>query len=167
MTPNEYVSGAEFGRWRQDFNEFQKRLDQRLAADHKALTDELTIIKTLQREANGKTATNIKEIAIIRREIEAIKSEDGRIEKVVESIQKDGCHQYDHHIQTLEVLEGAGVLPNTDGYTPKGFALPKLSGRQKAVAGVGVTALLIPAVSDLLQLLKAVVVWMAARSGGG
>ncbi len=62
------------------------------------------------REANGKTAANGQAIAIIQRELDAIRSEDLAIEATVEDIKAHGCHQLENHQQ---------VLMTTLGWSPK------------------------------------------------
>jgi hypothetical protein len=97
----------------------------------------------------------------MERDVEAIKSAEGDVAETVHSIQQEGCHQYSSHRSTLEVLEGSGAILGTDG-PREGFVLPKLNNRQKAVAGIGVVALLVPAVSDLFKVITAMFAWLQA-----
>jgi hypothetical protein len=162
---NEHITRGEFGEWRREEAEFRARLEGRITNQNAAVMKYIDEMVALQREQNGRVRTNAMAIAIIQREIEAIKHEDTAIEKMVESIQKEGCHQYVAHEKVLEVLEGSGAaLVASDGARVRAFSLSDLSQRQKVAAGVGVTALLIPAVGDLIRFLTQLVHWLETLS---
>lgn len=75
------VSGAEFGRWRQDFSAFQDRLESRLNDGFTGVHDRLD-------ELNGRT----------RKNSEAVVALDMR----VTAIQSTGCGQFQAHRAVLE-----------------------------------------------------------------
>lgn len=151
---DDYITGGEFARWRTEEQEFRR-----------GVTGDLKELLGLVRTQNGRLYKAENCIDVIRREIEAIKSEDGAIQRTVESIQRDGCHQYEKHADVVATLDGAGVLPNTNGHARPAFRLPSLSPKQKAAAGVGIGALLLPAVSDLFKLATALVTWLHQAAG--
>jgi len=157
--PNENITRGEFGEWRREEGDFRRRLEDRMARQHADLTSQLTQVISLQREANGRVGKAEACIAIIQRELEAIKDEDRSIEAVVTRIETEGCRNFEKHLDTATVLEGAGVLPNTDGPC-RAMSFPQLSNRQKVAAGVGATALLIPAISDLFKALNSLFQWL-------
>jgi hypothetical protein len=146
--PDQYITSGEFSRWREEETEHRHSLNGRL--------DEIITLVRLQ---NGRVFTQERAIGVIERRLMAIESEDQSIEKTVLSIQKDGCHQYKQHEQTLAALEGAGALPNSDGSNHQGFSLRALTPKQKIAAGAGATALIIPAISDLLRFGVAAMNW--------
>ena len=57
------------------------------------------------------------------------------------------------------------MLPNTTGHARPAFRLPDLTLKQKVGASVGIGALLIPAVSDLIKLADHVVTWLQQLHG--
>jgi hypothetical protein len=77
---DEFITGGEFGRWRQDFQSFQERLDERLDRGFGGLNNRLD-------ELNGRT----------RKNSEAIVSLDTR----VENIRTSGCQNLKAHQTTL------------------------------------------------------------------
>jgi len=52
------VTGAEFGRWRVDFQEFQRRLEERLDRGFEDMNERLDVL-------NGRTRTNSERIAVL------------------------------------------------------------------------------------------------------
>jgi hypothetical protein len=150
---DDFISGREFSSFRDDWKD-----------RHDHISSQLGELLTLVRLQNGRIYKQEASIAVIEREISAIKAEDASIDAILADIQKNGCHQYKDHAQTLTVLEGAGVLMATDGHRSaraQAFTLPTLSTRQKAAAAAGMGALLIPAIGDLFQLGHAVFQWLA------
>ena len=146
--PDQFITSGEFSRWREEETEHRHSLNGRL--------DEIISLVRLQ---NGRVFTQERAIGIIERRLMAIESEDKTIEDTVLSIQKDGCHQYKSHEQTLAALEGAGALPNSDGPVRHGFSLHTLTPKQKVAAGAGATALVIPALADLVRFGMSAVAW--------
>ena len=104
------VSGAEFQRWMEEEGAFRFRLEQRLAGWHNETSLRLDRIEANGREANGKTAEHAKLIAVIMRDLEAIRAELGDTEQTVHSIKDEGCSQYAAHVAILggEGLPAAG-----------------------------------------------------------
>jgi hypothetical protein len=155
--PNQgdYVSGAEFQRWMDEESSFRARLEKRMGDGFAEIKSSVGRIELLQREANGRTSKAEQHIAVMQREIEAIKSEDGEIEKTVKKILAHGCNKYEAHREVLGVLEG-----DENKIAPRQFRLPTFSRTQKAVAGVGVSALLIPAIAELFKTLAALLSYL-------
>jgi hypothetical protein len=145
---DEFITSGEFGRWRAEETEHRHALNGRL--------DEIITLVRLQ---NGRVFAQERAVGTIERRLMAIESEDRTIEQTVLSIQKDGCHQYKQHEQTLVALEGSGALPHSDGPVQRGFSLRALTPKQKVAAGAGVTAVIIPAIADLLRLGVAAMNW--------
>ncbi len=77
---DEFITGGEFGRWRQDFQGFQERLDERLDRGFGGLNNRLD-------ELNGRT----------RKNSEAIVSLDSR----AENIRTGGCSPVKTHQAAL------------------------------------------------------------------
>lgn len=148
-----FLTIAEFERWREGEHAFRGEIK----ADLKELLG-------LVREQNGRLWGAEQNIAVIQRDLAAVVSEDIAIDATVNKILTEGCDQYRTHKEVVTALEGSGALPNTDG-PMRPFSLRNLSPKQKAAAGVGVGALLIPAVSDLLKLGTAVVQWIHQTAG--
>lgn len=157
MAVPEYITAGEFTRWRAEETEFRK-----------GIKADLGEIIGLVRNQNGRLGSAEAAIQIIQRDLEAIKSEDLSIQGTVESIQRDGCHQFQNHQEALTVLEGAGVLPNTDGAQPRtnGFKFPTLTPRQKVAAGVGGAALIFPALADLAKWIYTGLSWLQSVHAG-
>ena len=152
---DDYITSGEFSRWRVEETEFRKDLNSRL--------DELL---RLVRTQNGRVFSQEKQVAIIERRLMAIESADDEIDRTVKDIQQRGCHQYKNHETTLAALEGAGVLPNTTGPPARHPFSPRTwSPRAKVAAGAGVTALVIPAISDLFKLGVALIGWLQQLHG--
>ncbi len=80
---DEFITGGEFGRWRQDFQSFQVRLDERLERGFGGLNDRLD-------DLNGRT----------RKNSEAIVALDSR----VENIRTSGCQNLKSHQAALTKL---------------------------------------------------------------
>lgn len=156
-TSHDYVTGSEFKRWMDEESAFRGRLEKRMGDGFAEIKSSVGRIEILQREANGRVSKAEQAIAVMQREIEAIKSEDSEIERTVKSILNDGCHQYETHRAVLGVLDGAESTTDASGDVRPMFRLPTLSPKQKAVAGVGVTALIIPALVELFKLGTALV----------
>lgn len=131
---NEFVHSDEFTRWVSEEANFRLRLETRLEAMHKFVGSELSEIKGIVKESNGRTHANSEAIAIMRRDLDALISEDQEIEKTVHSIQEQGCNQLSQHEQILTNL---------------GWSAQK----KAAVAGglVGTGALMWPALQKLAE----------------
>lgn len=149
---SDYVKESEFARWMEEESGFRARIEKRMSDGFAELKSSIGRIELLQREANGRTGKAEQHIAVMQREIEAIKSEDGEIEKTVREILTHGCNKYETHRTVLGVLDGAASVTNGEGDGRPLFRLPNFSRKQKALAGVGVSALLIPAVAELFKL---------------
>lgn len=148
----DYVKESEFQRWMEEESAFKARLERRIADGFTEIKSSVGRVELLQREANGRVSKAEQSIAVMQREIEAIKSEDSEIERTVKSILEDGCHQYATHQAVLGVLDGSESVTDASGDVRPKFRLPSLSRKQKAMAGVGVSALLIPAIAELFKL---------------
>lgn len=131
---------------------FRGRIERRMADGFAEIKHSMGRVELLQREANGRTSKAEQTIAVMQREIEAIKSEDGEIERTVKEILEKGCHKYATHREVLGVLDSAASVTDAEGDVRPQFRLPSLSRKQKAIAGVGISALLIPALAELFKL---------------
>ncbi len=134
LPPRDCVSNAEFNRYVADETAYRGRVAQQLEVQYAHISAELSDIKNMVREANGKTNANGLAIALIQRDLETIKDEDGTIEQVVEDIKAHGCNQLTNHQEVLSTL----------GWTPK----------KKAAVGaglVGTGALIWPAIQEIVQ----------------
>ena len=149
---HDYVTGAEFKRWMDEESAFRGRIEKRMADGFIEIKSSVGRVELLQREANGRTSKAEQSIAVMQREIEAIKSEDREIERTVKEILNDGCHKYATHREVLGVLDGADSVTDAAGDVRPTFRLPSLSRKQQALAGVGISALLIPALAELFKL---------------
>lgn len=85
----DFVTGSEFARWMTEESNYRTRLEARHSAQHLAVLNELSEIKGIVKEANGRTWKNSEHIAVIQREIEALKYEAGRAERRVGAVQQD------------------------------------------------------------------------------
>jgi hypothetical protein len=103
-TPPDYVTNAEFNRYIMEENAYRGRVAQLIEQQYTHISNELGEIKLMVKEANGKTAANGQAIAIIHRELDAIKAEDRSIEETVEDIKVHGCHQLANHEAVLTTL---------------------------------------------------------------
>jgi hypothetical protein len=159
----DFVTGAEFKRWMDEESAFRARFEKRVGDGFAEIKASVGRVESLQREANGRTAKAEQSIAIMQREVEAIKSEDGEIERLIKSIQQEGCNQYATHRTVLGVLDGAGSVMDAEGDVRPTFRLPSLSRKQKAVAGVGLSALLIPALAELFKMGTALIAYLQAH----
>lgn len=164
MNDHDYVTGQEFQRWMDEESMFRDRLERRLEHNFTEVKTAVATVAGLQREANGKTAAHAQTIAVIQRDLEAIKSDDHQISHEIEILRKHGCAKYEAHVEVLGSLpEPSDGVVLTERHRPA-FRMPDLSRKQKAVAGVSITALLIPAVSDLFKFLAAAVAWLEKLS---
>lgn len=152
---DDYITGSEFNRWRQEEVEFRRDVRKGL--------DDVVLLLRVQNSRIGKSELALEGVSTRLKQIEA---QDGTIGKVVTDIQEHGCHQFKEHGTAVQILNGAGALPNTDGPSPITWKLSDLNPKQKAAAGIGVGALLIPAMADLLKLAKSVVDWLITAHGG-
>jgi len=129
---DEFVSGAEFGRFRADFQAFQNRLEERLDHGFVGMNNRLDAL-------NGRTRNSEQNIAVIERRLGAIEAEDSYIEKTVEDIKSHGCAQLEKHEAVVETL----------GWSSR---------KKVAAAGglVGLGALIWPALQQIAQAVHAV-----------
>lgn len=136
------VTGEEFSRWMNEQANFRSRLEQRLESHHNLIQVELAEIKAMVRETNGKTIKHGEAIAVIQREIEAIKAEDVEIERLATSIKNEGCSQFAVHSQLIQ------------GDTPDTWSTKK----KAAVAGslVGGGALIWPFLGEVAKIVHTV-----------
>lgn len=151
---DEYLTTGEFTRWRSEEVEFRRDV-------RKSLDD----VVLLLRVQNGRIGKSELTLEGVRERLAQIEAKDGSIATAVTDIQEHGCHQIKEHGQVIQALNGAGALPDTDGPPRPAFRFPDLNPKQKAVAGVGIGALLIPAVSDLAKLATALVGWLHRAAG--
>lgn len=159
-TPH-YVTSDEFTRYIAEENNFRSRLEGRLAADHQTVRNDLTEIKGLVRETNGRVVKAEHELNVMRRDFEALKSENLDIEKTVHEIRDDGCSQYANH---KSILESGGDV--TTAVVRPEFRLDHFSKRQKVVAGAGITLVMWPAIQEIASLLHDLVEWLNAHPIG-
>lgn len=158
MPTNHYVTSDEFSRYIQEENNFRSRLEGRLASDHRAVRDDLTEIKTLVRETNGRVVKAEQAIGILQRDFQAMQSEELDIEKTVHEIRDEGCNKYGEHKAVLESggdLSGAVMRPQ--------FRLDHFSAKQKAVAGAGIALVMWPALQEIAKLLHDLIEWINAH----
>jgi len=146
-TPPDYVTGAEMSRWMTEESDFRARLERRMADNAQAVQVGLGRIETHLAEINGRTRKNSECIAVIERELDAIKSEDGSIERMVEQIRIHGCGKLKAHKDVLQTI----------GWTPR---------KKAAVAGglFGAGALVWPALQRIAEAVHAVVTWANTHS---
>ena len=149
-TGPDYVKASEFARWMHEESEFRGRIEKRMGDGFTEIKASISRVEGLQRDANGRIGKAEKTIAVIERDLDAIKSEDNEIERTLKRIEKEGCHRYEAHREVLGVLDGANI--EVEKAATPAFRLPALSPKQKAVAGIGVSALLIPAIAELFKL---------------
>jgi chromosome segregation ATPase len=103
--PRDCVSSAEFSRYVLAEDAYRSRVAHQLEVQYGHISAELTEIKRLVHEANGKTNKNGEAIAVLQRELEAMESEESHIESVVDDIKAHGCAQLAAH---QEVLNNVG-----------------------------------------------------------
>ena len=136
------VSGEEFSRWMNEQSNFRARLELRMCERDKAIMEGLSEIKDHLMQLNGKTAENVKQISIIDRDMEALKSGENHIEKIVDDIKNHGCHRLVAHEQ---ILQGNNIIE-------------EWSHRKKvAVVGglLGGGALMWPAITEISKTIQA------------
>lgn len=139
-TNHDYVTGAEFARWMREESEFRDRLERRMATSAAAVQTGLDKIESHLAEINGRTRKNSEAIAVIEREVEAIKSEDAAIEEAVENIKVHGCGQLGNHETVLRTL---------------GWTTPKKAAVAGGLIGGGVLAW--PAVQKIAEAVHAAI----------
>jgi hypothetical protein len=132
-------------RWMDEESAFKNRIENRMERGFAEVKSDIALVAGLQRDANGKTAAHAASILLLQREIQAIRSEDQRIEAAVSSIKEDGCSQLADHTRVL-----AG-FNEEDREKAKGW-VHGLSRPQKTAALGGITALLLPTVVDLVKI---------------
>lgn len=155
--PLTHVTSDEFSRYIQEEANFRLRLEQRLARDHDVVRSELSEIKALVKEANGRVGKTEQSIAIIQREVEAVKAEDRDIQTTVHDISDHGCRKYASHVAILEAGGDPGMA------TGEGFLPAHWSRRQKLAAGAAGAVVAWPAIQEIAQALRAVVLWLEHR----
>ena len=129
----EFVTGAEFGRFRADFQAFQNRLEERLDHGFGGMNTRLDAL-------NGRTRGAEQNIAVIGRRLEAIESEDRAIEATVGQIQLHGCAQLAQHEAAVETL---------------GWSKQKKAAAAGGLVGLG--ALMWPAIQQLIDIIHTLV----------
>lgn len=77
----DFVTGAEFGRWRADHQAFQARLDSRLDAGFGGINERLDTL-------NGRTRKNSEDIVVLDQKVLGIATR--------------GCGKYQEHSEALE-----------------------------------------------------------------
>lgn len=145
MPTDDVVTGAEFGRWRSDFQAFQTRLDSQLLDGFRGVHSRLD-------ELNGRTRHNSEAIIVASARLDRIEDEDNKIEEVVRSIKDDGCSQLANHAQILKATGGV----------PAESILPfNLTSRKVAVGGglVGLGTILWPILREIPHLLQNFITW--------
>jgi hypothetical protein len=147
-----YVTSDDFSRYIMEENNFRSRLEQRLASDHELVRKDLGEIKGLVKETNGRVGNAERTIAVLEREVSAMKSEGQEIEATVHSIKDEGCSQLAQHAAILE----AGGTP---AFRPE-FRLDHFSVKQKAVAGAGIALVMWPAIQEIATLIHDLVLWL-------
>lgn len=150
--PERHVTSDEFNRYVGEEANFRSRLEQRLAADHKQVRDDLGEIKGLVRETNGRVLTAEKLIGILQRDVDAMKAEENDIERVVNSIKDEGCDQYREHRAVLDTVGQVTGRPQ--------FTLDHFSPRQKVVAGAGIALVMWPALQEIASVVHDLVLWL-------
>lgn len=115
------VSGAEFGRFRNDFLAFQDRLQRQIDTGFGGVHGRLD-------ELNGRTRRNSEAIAVIDTRIGNLETEEGSVSAVVTNIRDHGCSQLENHTSVLQAANGGGPLA--------GYWTPK----KKAAVGGGLLA---------------------------
>lgn len=129
----DYITGPEFSRWTAE-------ITRQLTANAAAVQVGLGQIERHLAEINGRTRKNTETIAVLSRDMEAIKSVDGAIEKEVEDLRTHGCAQFVAHEAMVTDL----------GWTRR---------KKATVAGglVGMGVLAWPAVQEIAAMLHAVI----------
>ena len=143
----DYVTGAELTRWMQEQADFRQRLEVRIGIQHSELVGTLRRIEDQVRETNGKTQKNTETIAVLVRDVEAMKSEENHIESLVESIRDDGCSQFTAH---QEVMAQSSAL-----------AVEAWSAKKKAGLAAGLLAggsLMWPAIQKIAEAVHAYII---------
>lgn len=135
MPERSYLTVGEFGR-------HMAALQAQLKGNHDDVKEELREIKATVRATNGKTAENCSEIAMIKREVQALVATDLELAEKVESVEKTGCAQYAAHSSMLQEMAGIQL------WSPK---------RKVAAAGglLGAGALMWPALQEIAKLFHA------------
>jgi hypothetical protein len=141
MMTEDYVSGAEFGRFLQDFSRFQDRLERRLNDGFGGMNARLD-------DLNGRTRKNSEAIAAAVVRLDAIENEDSEIERAVANIRDHGCSQLESHATVMRAVanggDGDGDL--LSGYWPR---------KKKIAVGGGLLALGGVIGTLLLEMIKA------------
>lgn len=93
---------------------------------------------------NGKTATNTEEIRVLKRDVEALVTEDLEIDRKVDKLTLDGCAHYQAHTEMLQQMAGMSA------WTPQ---------KKAAVAGslLGGGALMWPAIQKVAEAVHAMI----------
>lgn len=161
--PDEFLTIREFSQWAVGLDKRLDKLDKH--------GETLTSIEVHLAVLNGRTATNTAKIDGLEGQVKAVARQDKEIEDTVKDIHDHGCDKKKEHEQVIAILGGAGVLDGTRlvtdaaGTVRPQFRLPDLTPKQKVGAGVGIGALLIPAVSDLFKLANSLVAWLQQIHG--
>lgn len=97
----EYITAAEFARWRTDFVAFRAELNAQLRDGFTGTHDRLD-------EINGRTRKNSEGIVELTTRLDRIDEDDGAIRQTVTAIQSQGCAQLKHHGAMIQTLQNGG-----------------------------------------------------------
>lgn len=94
----EYITAAEFGRWRTDFVAFRAELHSQLHEGFLQMNQRLDDI-------NGRGRTNAEGLAVLTARIDKVDEDDGEIRTAVKDIQAKGCAQLANHGAVVKTLQ--------------------------------------------------------------
>ena len=97
----EYITAAEFGRWRTDFIAFRAELSVQLRDGFKGLADRLDDI-------NGRGRENATAIEVLISRLDGVDRDDGSIKATVQDIQQHGCAKLREHGSVVQALQNGG-----------------------------------------------------------
>jgi len=128
MANTDYITRPEFQAWwkerREEEDNFRLRLETRLHGDHQETLRVLERIETQTRETNGRLRDAEQVVAVLGRDVAALRDEDLEIERVVTKIDRDGCGKLHDHAAIIE-----------DAAAPAG-----MSRKRKALLAGGIAA---------------------------
>lgn len=127
------------------------------------LDDTKREITTRQDIANGRTSKNEAATGVALEQVDQLATQLTAVQTIVASIKKDGCEQKAKHVEVIDALAAAGVVPDTSEVLDRGDpAGPRWTRRHKAglgvvgIGGLGLGALL-PHVGPFLHWLLTLV----------
>lgn len=140
-----------------DLKRGQDDLSQQLDDTKREITERQDI-------ANGRTTKNEAAVLAATEQVEAVAQQVETVQAIVSSIKRNGCEQKDKHVEVIDALAAAGIVPDTsevlETAPPHG---PRWTRTHKAglgvvgIGGLGLGALLPhlgPALHWLLTLLE-------------